>query len=178
MSRKPKNPITKVHTGFGNKGETSFQGFIVKKDNELIEFVGDLDEACAFLGKLELNGMEFYQRILFEIGAMTHSITALDSYKSNLDAYTKTVIEYINKIITEDKLPALSGFIIPTKLNADTMIARAIIRRVERRAVRAELNWAIPFLNALSDYLFVLAWRQDCSNQWTGFNAEKEKENV
>ena len=173
MSRKPKNPITKVHTGFGSKGETSFQGLIVKKDDELIEFVGDLDEACAFLGKLKLDGIELYQCILFEIGAMTHSITALESYKNNLDENTKIVIEYINTTIAENKLPPLSGFIIPTKLNADIMIARAIIRRVERRAVRAKLTWTIPFLNAFSDYLFILAWQQDCSKQWSGFKEKK-----
>ena len=104
---------------------------------------------------------------------MTHSITALESYKNNLDEYTKIVIEYINTTIAENKLPPLSGFIIPTKLNADIMIARAIIRRVERRAVRAKLTWTIPFLNAFSDYLFILAWQQDCSKQWSGFKEKK-----
>jgi ATP:cob(I)alamin adenosyltransferase len=173
IKRKPRNPITKVHTGMGNNGETFFQGLIVKKDDELIEFVGDLDEACAYLGKVKLVGIEQYQRILFEIGAMTHSITALESYKSNLDSYTKEIIKHIDEIIIKNELPELSGFIVPTKMNADTMIVRAIIRRVERLAVRAKLTWVVPFLNAFSDYLFICAWQQDCSKQWIGFQETK-----
>lgn len=186
MKRKPKNPLTSIRTANGDGGKTAFQGKQLSKSHYLIDFIGDLDEACAFMGKLPLELVSVhqkklvsvYQKILFEIGAMTHSPDALANYQINLTTYVKAITVQIEELLDNENLPKLNGFIIPNPVNADAMIARAIVRRAERSAVRAELTWAIPFLNALSDYLFILAWGKDCSNQWVGFNTEKVKKNV
>ncbi len=179
MKRKPKTPITSVRTGMGDGGATFFRGEMMPKDHALIDFVGDLDEACAFLGKLDTPGIDKYQEILFELGAMTHSATALSEFNENLKIYTATIASHIEKAIKKEGLTELRGFIISTPINADAMIARAIIRRAERSAVRAGLTWAIPLLNVFSDYLFVISWKLDASNQWTGFKPEiKETKDV
>ena len=135
-----------------------------------------VDEACAFLGKLDMPGIDKYQTILFELAAMTHSPNALTEFNDNLKTYTNTIAQYIEKSIQKEGLTELRGFIIPTPINADAMIARSVIRRAERSAVRAELHWAIPVLNVLSDYLFVISWKLDATNQWTGFNPEIKEE--
>lgn len=173
MKRKPDRPITKVRTAVGDGGETFFQGEMMPKDHALIDFVGDIDEACAFLGKLNTPGIEKYQTILFELAAMTHSPSALTEFTDNLNRYVLTITKHIEDSIKKEGLTELRGFIIPTAKNADAMIARAIIRRAERSAVRAGLTWAIPLLNVFSDYLFVISWKLDASSQWTGFNSEE-----
>ena len=173
QKRKPKIPLKKIRTSVGDGGETFFQGEMMPKDHALIDFVGDLDEACAFLGKLNTPGIDKYQTILFELGAMTHSSNALTEFNENLKAYTATIAAHIETAIKKEGLEELRGFIIPTSVNADAMIARAIIRRAERSAVRAGLDWAIPLLNVFSDYLFVISWKLDASSQWTGFNPEE-----
>lgn len=174
--RKPDRPITKVHTGIGDDGSTYFQGEMMSKDHALIDFVGDLDEACAFLGKLKTPGIDKYQTILFELGAMTHSPSALSEFSENLKTHTATIIAHIENAIKQEGLEELRGFIIPTPINADVMIARAIIRRAERSAIRAGLTWAIPLLNVFSDYLFVISWKLDATNQWTGFKSDNNEE--
>ena len=176
MKRKPKNPITSVRTGMGNSGNTFFRGGMMSKDHELIEFVGAIDEACAFLGKLNSPGIDKYQTMLFELGAMTHSENALNDFGENLKTYVTTIASHIENAIKNEGLEELRGFIIPTPVNADAMIARAVIRRAERSAVRAGLTWAIPLLNAFSDYLFVISWKLDATNQWTGFIPETKEE--
>lgn len=176
MKRKPDRPITKVRTGLGDSGETFFQGEMRPKDHELINFVGDLDEACAFLGKLKTPGIDKYQTMLFELGAMTHSPNALSEFSENLKTYVTAITSHIENAIQNEGLTELRGFIIPTLVNADAMIARAVIRRAERSAIRAGLTWAIPLLNAFSDYLFVISWKLDATNQWTGFIPEVKEE--
>ncbi len=176
QKRKPKTPLTSIRTGTGDGGDTFFQGGMMPKDHALIDFVGDIDEACAFLGKLKTPSIDKYQTILFELAAMTHSPGALTEFNENLKIYTTTIAKHIEDAIKKEGLTELRGFIIPTPINADAMIARAIIRRAERSAVRAGLTWAIPLLNVFSDYLFVISWKLDASNQWTGFKPEVKEE--
>ena len=176
QKRKPKTPLTSIRTGTGDGGETFFQGGMMSKDDALIDFVGDIDEACAFLGKLETPGIDKYQTMLFELAAMTHSPNALTEFNENLKAYVITIVKYIEVAIQKEGLTELRGFIIPTPINADAMIARAVIRRAERSAVRAGLDWAVPLLNVFSDYLFVISWKLDATNQWTGFKPVSKEE--
>ena len=70
-------------------------------------------------------------------------------------------------------LAPLEGFIYTDPDTAPLMLARAIVRRAERSAVKADQQWAIPVLNAMSDLLFALSWQKASSAakpipQWTG----------
>lgn len=174
MKHKPGQVITKIRTGRGDNGYTIFDGYNLNKDDPRIIFLGDLDEANACLGKINIlhditNIQVLSQKVLFKIGAMVHSSAARDKYITELDTYVSTVTNYIEQYLQENTLVKLKGFIIPTIWNADSMIARSVIRRAERSAVTAECLWAVPSLNCMSDLVFLICWIQDANKQWCGF---------
>ena len=177
--RKPTNPITKIRTGNGDSGSTFFKNQLYWKTDPHVQFVGDLDEACAFLGQVtspdfDMTGfnknLTRSQHVLFEIGAMVHSENALEKYLSRLEDYVRELSKFMDGFLSEVDLPELQGFIIPNTRNGSAMIARAVIRRAERSAVKANCMWAVPALNIMSDFLFLVSWYQDATKQWTGFD--------
>lgn len=186
MKRKPKNPITKIRTGAGDLGKTFFKGEIIWKNTPEIIFLGDLDLACSALGKIyfdetlydgwrvpnnpQLSYLKYSQKILFTIGGLCY--TNLETFENNviiLDEYVKNVSEYMEFILANNNFIKLEGFIIPDKINADAMIARSLIRKCEISALNCISNWSIPALNAMSDYVFAVAWAQSVGEQWRGF---------
>jgi ATP:cob(I)alamin adenosyltransferase len=192
MKRKPKNPITKIRTGKGDGGQTYFKGEMLWKDSPIIEFLGSLDTACSAIGKIkfdedmyidwrlsELNPTSLRndilhksQVILFDIGGLVYTETN-NTFKDNikrLSEYVNHVSDYMEKIFKKAQFPELNGFIIPNPYNADIMFARALVREAERCAVYADCLWAVPALNVMSDYLFLVAWFLGGYTQWTGFN--------
>ena len=208
MAKKPENTITKIRTGYGDKGETFLVNPNVSKADPLVDFVGTLDEANAFIGKIDLTNIielnwfndknnegrlvqgqnnyiiiMYYVKsmsLLFDIGAAVHSDKVKDQVLENLDIYV-SAIEHVIKTVQQnyEKYQKLNGFIIPDRSNADAMIARAVVRRAEREAVKANCFWAVPALNIMSDFLFLLAWMltEGNVNQWTGvsnFNIKTE----
>lgn len=179
IKRKPRNPISVIRTGNGDSGSTFFKNQLYWKTDPQDQFVGDLDEACAFLGQvqsLDFDAPGFTkmlnrsQEVLFEIGTMTHSEEALSNHLRNLENYVASLSSFMNNFLAEVDLPELHGFIIPTPQNSTARIARAVIRRAERSAVKANCMWAVPALNIMSDFLFLVSWYQDSSKQWVGFN--------
>jgi len=175
MSKKPEKVITKIRTKNGDGGFTYFGGGNISKSESILDFVGNIDESCAFLGKLNDEDLcdDIIKKslvILFEMGAMVHSSEALSEYKYRLDGYVVNVENCIDDYIKNNHLVELNGFIIPASYNADIMIARTVVRRTERSAVVSNINWAVPVLNCMGDYLFLYAWiRSGGSQQWTGF---------
>jgi len=187
MKRKPNNPITKIRTGTGDAGTTYLQTPNVRKDSALVEFIGDLDEACALMGNTKPSfdfgsGTETdfqlklaaayntYQKGLFEVGAMVHSQDAREKYLYRLDEYVTEISELLEEGVKMEYVDPLEGFIIPNEENADLMLARAVIRRCERRAIAANQLEFVPFLNALSDFIFFIVWESShYFEQWKGF---------
>lgn len=179
IKRKPTHPITKIRTGNGDSGSTFFKNKLYWKTDPLVQFVGDLDEACAFLGQAYSSDFDApgfikilrrCQEVLFEIGAMTHSEDALDKHLRRLQDYVAETSNFMDTFLAEVNLPELHGFIIPTPENSKSMICRSVIRRAERSAIKANQIWAVPALNTMSDLLFLVSWYQDASQQWTGFS--------
>jgi len=191
MKRKPHNPITKIRTGTGDNGTTFLSEPDVLKCGHLVEFVGDLDESCAWLGfcdvsfdmcfegsttefdyhKKLFDHYEKSKEILFVIGAMVHSENARTEHSSLLDEYVDNTTNLLNLIIEDEhvNIEPLEGFIIPNNENGELMIARAVIRRAERHAVSANCLWAVPTLNVMSDFLFFLVWYSShYFEQWKG----------
>jgi cob(I)alamin adenosyltransferase len=188
MKRKPQKVLTKIRTGSGDSGTTFLKNPMISKADVLVNFVGDLDEACACMGKatpsfdfgsgverdfqLQLaKSFEKYQLALFEVGAMVHSESAKEQHIHKLQFYIDEISELIQEAIDNDFVEPLDGFIIPNEENADIMIARAVVRRCERSAVAANQLEFVPFLNALSDFLFLLVWESShYFEQWKGFD--------
>ena len=191
MSRKPKNPITKIRTKNGDGGKTFFKGEMIWKNDPVIEFLGNLDEACSTLSSITFNenmhddwrmlrknnhsidSETFLHKskiILFIIGGLVYTDSA--TFKNNihlLDNYVEEVTEYMALFLAKVPLQELKGFIVPSKINSEVMVSRSVLRRTERSAVTANCLWAVPALNTMSDFLFLISWYLGVGYQWTGF---------
>ncbi len=140
------------------------------KNHPFFEVVGDLDEAQAaiasFLPALDNVGLQDAKVILSNV-LVQLSYIAGDAYQlkaAQFRVLDQTALLDQQIILLEAELPPLRGFILPIGHRTATQIhmARAIVRRAERHYValiqdeRFPLE-ATPFLNRLSDYLFLLA---------------------
>lgn len=178
--------ITRVYTKTGDKGTTSLaDGSRVSKADLRLETYGTVDELNAVVGlcrsslessqtlsktarKLMDDWLECVQNDLFNLGG--DLATPIASRWENMVLVGEAEITRLEQMIDElqDSLPPLREFVLPggTRANAELHLARTVCRRAERFAVQlqehAEINpQAIPFLNRLSDFLFVASrWVQ------------------
>jgi cob(I)alamin adenosyltransferase len=142
----------------------------VSKDSARVEAYGSVDEVNSVLGlarslqsDTEIDSvLEELQRDLFIAGADL----AGDRKDLDVPRITKGRVLELEEIIDkfESEVPALQVFILPGggKGGATLHFARAVARRAERRIVtlskKENINdQLIPYINRLSDLLFVLA---------------------
>ncbi|CUS77941.1 cob(I)alamin adenosyltransferase [Candidatus Kryptonium thompsonii] len=179
----------KIYTRTGDDGTTSiFAGGRVKKNDARVEAYGTIDEFNSILGIARaVSKNEFIsgiirdiQNLLFVLGS--DLATPIDVKNERVKRISKDDIEMIEKLIDEiDKeLSPLKNFILPggTLLASLLHHARTVCRRAERRLVslseKERINeHVIPFVNRLSDLLFVLArYANKIENvddiKWTG----------
>ena len=166
--------ITRVYTRTGDGGETGLGGGQrVAKDSLRIEAYGTVDELNSYLGlaitscedkeiKAELETM---QHRLFDVGSDL-CILEEDKKKFSFPPFPKDEVDHLEKIMDQatEELAPLEEFILPggTVASAHLHVARCIARRAERITValaREEKvsEQVVPYLNRLSDALFVLA---------------------
>ncbi len=170
----------KIYTKTGDTGTTSlFGGTRVDKHHIRIESYGTLDELNSWLGLVRDQKIDVhYKGILIRIQEKLFAISAIlatDPKKSVLKNGKKRLnIQKIsagdiflleNEIDSmNDLLPEMTHFILPGGHTTVSYchIARTVCRRAERLA--AQLHQAVPleenvlpYINRLSDYLFVLA---------------------
>ncbi len=168
--------IDRVVTRGGDRGETSLgDGLRVRKDSLRIEAIGAVDEGNAALGLLgeavaeDAARAELVRRLqndLFDLGA--DLAVPEEDGKPRIRIQERQVQALEEAIEARNRgLPPLQSFVLPggSKVAATAHLARAIVRRAERRVVglaAAEpLNPAlVRYLNRLSDLLFVMA-RED-----------------
>ncbi len=162
----------KIYTKTGDKGETSlFSGERVQKHSLRIDAYGTVDELNSLIGicrsiwpPVEIeNYFEELQELLFVLGS--DLATKLDSSKKTFrisEEDTHQIERHIDKI--DKELPQLKNFILPggCALASYLHFARTIARKSERLIIflstQEEINpHIIPFINRLSDFLFVLA---------------------
>lgn len=171
----------KVYTKTGDKGTTGlFGGKRVSKDDVQIEAYGNVDELNSFIGLLRdlvneagnaqniSEQLIFIQDRLFSIGAhLATDIEKIEKVKEMLpplyDEDIKTLEISIDKM--EEELEPMKSFILPGGhiIVSYCHICRCVCRRAERsiiayaRQSREIEPHILPFMNRLSDYLFVLA---------------------
>ena len=166
----------KIYTRTGDRGDTGlFGGDRVSKTHVRIEAFGAVDETNALLGMARAfaSGHPAAERLDSLLAALQDDLfvagsdlaTPLES-KAAAPRLAPTHIVRLEQEIDrlEEDLPPLKHFILPggAPLASILHAARTTCRRAERRVVAAatveSLNEAVgPYLNRLSDYLFVLA---------------------
>ncbi|MEE4270754.1 MAG: cob(I)yrinic acid a,c-diamide adenosyltransferase [Thermoanaerobaculales bacterium] len=157
----------KIYTKTGDGGETSlYSGGRVGKDSPRIEAYGTVDELNSVLGVLlaedvpdeAADRLREVQSDLFSMG----SVLADPKGKLDFDGgalATDGLEAWIDAM--EEELPELRSFILPGGCREAALahVARSVCRRAERRvlAVDGAPAGVVPYLNRLSDALFVLA---------------------
>ena len=147
-----------IVTKTGDNGETGLlKGCRIPKTDPTLEVIGDLDELSAQLGITPNAETERIQNDLFELGAL------LAGSQGTMAEPLKRIEKELTEL--ESVLPPLKNFILPGghPVAAQLHFARAICRRAERHlaALAEKPEAAQPYLNRLSDYLFLLARSQN-----------------
>jgi len=175
--------VVKIYTRKGDDGTTSlWYGGRVPKTNLRTEAYGTLDEAASALGvarslcRDERLGPDLLrvQNELFVAGAeLATAPEASGRLEAGVSRVSEEMVERLERDIdsymAEVKLPP--KFVIPggTQLSAQLDVARAVLRRAERRivALTREEDLAgsslLPYVNRAADLLFAMARFADVS---------------
>jgi cob(I)alamin adenosyltransferase len=173
--------MVKIYTRGGDTGETGLlYGGRVSKADLRCEAYGTTDEANSALGLARALSQDSrvqavlkdVQRELFTVGAeLATSPAQYEKLRRHFSIVTAEMVEGLERTIDElDEAVRLPpSFVIPgaSAASAAMDVARAILRRAERRAV--ELKEAdllanpevLRYLNRLSDLVFMLARYED-----------------
>ncbi len=160
----------KVYTRAGDDGSTGLaDGSRVSKGAARVAAYGEVDELNAALGVLRAEALpvqteaelERVQALLFEVGAFLADPRARAGLPEGV-LRPEWAERWIDAM--ESDLPPLRNFVLPAGTRAAALAhhARTVCRRAERGVVALTEGGAgtatvIPFLNRLSDALFVLA---------------------
>ncbi len=166
--------ITKVYTRTGDDGTTGLGGGQrVPKDSARIEAFGTVDELNSLIGAARSAGLDpklsaalaAIQNELFHLGS---DLCFLEEDKARLPApkIESRHVSALEKLMDEMSadLSPLENFILPggSPGAAALHVARTVCRRAERATLRLSRSEAVgpfvlPYLNRLSDALFVMA---------------------
>lgn len=155
-----------VYTRNGDYGETAlYGGKRVRKSVGTVEVLGGLDELNAFLGLTRLylraadsKKISQIQNDLFILGSVVAGVRLKDTPGGRLNKRIREMEKDID--VMDKELPPLRNFILPSGCESSSRLhlARAICRRCERSLVAlGKYIKLVPYLNRLSDYMFVLA---------------------
>jgi cob(I)alamin adenosyltransferase len=179
-SRRPAISGSAVATGRGDDGTTGLlYGGRIAKDDPRTEAYGTTDEAVAALGiaraELAAAGLDDlaqsvlrWQRELFVVGAeLATNPQAADRLTDGVTRITEEMLAGVEAELArwEGQVEMPREFVVPgeTRASAALELARAVLRRAERRiialerAVEVESGWVVPYVNRLADLLWVLA---------------------
>ncbi len=162
----------KIYTKTGDRGTTSlFGGERVKKHSIRVKCIGYVDELNALLGVIlvkcpDRKVADLILRVQGELFVLGADLATPNTIKTKVPRIKKPFTTRLEKEIDrmEQELPKLKNFILPggSRTGAKLHLARATARRTERAIVtladEEKINDAIlPYINRLSDWLFVLA---------------------
>jgi cob(I)alamin adenosyltransferase len=169
--------INRVYTRAGDTGTTALGGGLrVRKDSLRIETYGTVDELNSVVGVAVAAGLDasmgprffIIQQVLFNLGSDL-CILEEDKQKWPVPRVEQRHVDDLEAWMDEwnDELEPLKSFILPAGdlSTAHLHVARTVCRRAERLAVTLSREepvgeHVIPYLNRLSDFLFVAARQQ------------------
>ena len=159
--------LSKITTRTGDKGTTGIaDGTRIRKDHARIAALGSVDELNSLIGMLLCEELPpdirklllQIQNDLFDLGGEL-ALPAQDTFPESKVAWLDKQISHYN-----DELPPLKEFILPGGSRAGAMchVVRSVGRRCERDLVLLMQGdrvpqHALPYLNRLSDLMFVLS---------------------
>ena len=159
--------LTKIYTRTGDDGTTGLaDGSRIAKDAPRIEAIGTVDELNSVIGVLLAEDLPAgvrtllndVQNDLFDLGGEL----SVPGHTIMSEAHSKRLEDALDEF--NAKLPALKEFILPGGSRAASLahLARTVCRRAERTLVALSKTdplapALLPYLNRLSDLLFVLA---------------------
>ncbi len=159
--------LSKITTRTGDKGTTGLaDGTRLGKDHARIAVLGSVDELNSQLGVLLAEQLPpdiravllQIQNDLFDLGGAL-ALPTQDTFAESKVAWLDEQLAHYNA-----DLPPLREFILPGGSRAGALchVARTVARRAERDLVVLSQNEAVPqhalpYLNRLSDLLFVLS---------------------
>jgi cob(I)alamin adenosyltransferase len=186
--RRPAIAHSAVATGHGDDGTTGLLfGGRIAKDDPRTDAYGTLDEAVAALG--------LARAVLAEVGHAELAATILDLQRGLFVAGAELAVNPERRDRLEDGVSRVSEamladvesrlarwesavempreFVVPgeTRASAALELARAILRRAERRVVALqrersiESTWLVPYLNRVADLTWVLARAAEVAEQ-------------
>lgn len=161
------NRLSKIYTRTGDDGTTGLgDGSRIEKDSLRVEAMGCVDELNAALGILLTEPLPEQiaptltqiQHDLFDLGGEI----SIPGYRLLQAIHIEALEQTLDSLNTQ--LAPLKEFILPggTRAAALCHMARTICRRAERTLLslhrqQAMNDAALPYLNRLSDLLFVMA---------------------
>lgn len=166
--------LTKIYTRTGDDGSTALGfGGRLAKDALRLECYGTVDELNSCLGLARAAGpapeigeeLARLQNDLFHLGSDL-CVPEAEKAKHPVPRIEERHVRALEATIDRfnGELPALENFVLPggTAAAAALHVARTVCRRAERRLVTLAREepvgeWTVPYLNRLSDALFVLA---------------------
>lgn len=156
--------MEKLYTGAGDSGYTqTLSGRRISKSDPIIEFVGDIDEFTSVLGaaKACCSDKELFSDI--EI-IQKKLISVMGEISGGKLSITPECIKAAEAMCDKYYIGVLTEFALPGKniLSAQLDIARTVIRRAERTAVKVVRtgqinNYVVTYINRLSDVIFAMA---------------------
>jgi cob(I)alamin adenosyltransferase len=174
MPARPRRASARVATRTGDGGETSLFGKErVRKTDPRIEALGDLDETQAVIGlarslaprsSLGRELLELQRGLYLAMAEIATPREDLGRLKVRLDAAAVSRLDQVLETL-QKKTPIEGRFVIPgeNRFSASLDHSRTVARRAERRVVECvDAGYVsggdlLPWLNRLSDLLFVLA---------------------
>jgi len=169
------NATVRIYTRTGDEGDTGlFGGGRVRKDDARVEAYGALDELNALLGTARAHGLPPHletlaarlQEELFVLGADLATPTDTKARADRVVRIDEDAVRRLEQEIDacEEALEPLTTFILPGGSGGGAALhhARTVCRRAERRIVSLTRGvpvseHALPYVNRLSDLLFVMA---------------------
>ncbi|MBS3987278.1 MAG: ATP:cob(I)alamin adenosyltransferase [Erysipelotrichaceae bacterium] len=151
----------KVMTKTGDQGHTGVKNARVEKDSSLVDCIGHLDEAMAFI----IYNQSMAPDKLNEFKDRHKELSLIASIVAGFVDESEFTQSYIDTLETRIKEVADScnGFVWPfdDPYRARLNVLRTIIRRLERVMIRAfkehgDRPLIRIYINRLSDYIFIL----------------------
>jgi cob(I)alamin adenosyltransferase len=158
-----------ITTGTGDDGYSGLiGGKRLPKNHPVLECLGTIDELNAFLGDAKASlgdkpSVKTIENIQTELFLLMGVIAGMPVPPGGIGGERLAIL--IKEL--ESELPSFTSFAVPgaNPASAKLHIARTVCRRVERRMVALSLDEEtkaaiVPYINRLSDLLFLLAQKE------------------